>query len=145
MYIFFSGFSRKDYRALQRMETFTWRCNECSLPVPPPSPSFVDDPLSSTTLGGGRHDEVPAPDDVSIISPEEPEPMDTQTAPDLNATFCVDDPSAYLIRPTPTMDVPQEQIERWVLQGFFFTAKTLYILINIIHMHDWLYIHDIYN
>ena len=110
-----SGFSRKEYRELQRMEYFSWQCNDCSLPVPPTPGDCFADPLSSTTLGDGRNDEVPEPEDVSVIShddpePPAPEPMD-QTFIVNDQTFIVNDPATEVTRPTPPVDVPLQQFE----------------------------------
>ena len=93
----------------KHMETFTWWCVDCSRPVSPPPP-FINDPFSSMTLGSSRRDEVPAPNDASMIWLEELGPVDTQTTPAaLNTTFCVNEPPTKLVPPTPPMDVPQEQ------------------------------------
>lgn len=98
-----TGFNGKAYRSLQHLEHFTWWCHDCSLPIDlmptEPFDSFQD-PLSSTTLNGGRHDEVPAPDFSSIS----PSPLD--------ATFFVNDPSQDIVRPTPLCtDLPHDQLE----------------------------------
>ena len=114
---YFSDFSRAAYLQLQKMPTFSWRCNDCTLPFVPESPSV--EPLSSTALMDTRDDEVPELEDISVITPpdlttdDDPppmEPMDVEPTPP-NATAIVAEPDAELQRPTIPVDLPVEPVE----------------------------------
>ena len=97
------------------MDIFSWRCKDSMLPFIPESQSVEH--LSSTALMDTRDDEIPRPEDISVITPPDltiddppPEPMDIEPTPP-NATVIIAEPDAKLQRPTISVDLPVDPIE----------------------------------